>query len=63
MELFLSALGLAMIIEGIPYFMAPGKLKALASRLPELPNGVIRTFGFTIILMGLVTIYLSRHYF
>ncbi|MDX1763675.1 MAG: DUF2065 domain-containing protein [bacterium] len=63
MELFLSALGLAMIIEGLPYFIAPNKLKALARRLPELPGSVIRTFGFTIVLMGLLTIYLGRRYF
>ena len=63
MELFLSALGLAMIIEGIPYFIAPKKLKALARHLQELPGSVIRTFGFTIVLMGLLTIYLGRRYF
>jgi uncharacterized protein YjeT (DUF2065 family) len=62
MELFLSALGLAMLIEGIPYFSAPNQIKALAAKLPTLPNRVIRTFGFTIMVLGLLVIYFARSY-
>lgn len=63
MELFISALGLAMVLEGIPYFTFPGKVKELAKRLPALPNGAIRIFGLSIMALGLVVVYLGRHFF
>ncbi len=63
MELFLSALGLAMIIEGLPYFAFPRQIKELASRLPSLPDSAIRTFGFLTLGAGLLVIFLARHYF
>lgn len=63
MELFLSALGLAMVLEGIPYFTFPGKIKELAKRLPVLPNRAIRFFGFSIMSIGLIIIYLGRYFF
>ncbi len=63
MELFLSALGLAMILEGIPYFAFPNQIKELAKRLPGFSNGVIRTFGIIIITLGLTVIFLSRRFF
>jgi uncharacterized protein YjeT (DUF2065 family) len=63
MELFLSALGLAMVIEGLPYLAFPKKIKELAKILPEQPNGLIQTFGFVIVGGGLILIYLARHFF
>lgn len=61
MELFLSALGLAMVLEGIPYFVFPNQVKDLAKRLPELSNTAIRTFGFVVLAAGLLVVYLGRH--
>ncbi|NOY53757.1 MAG: DUF2065 domain-containing protein [Deltaproteobacteria bacterium] len=63
MELFLSALGLAMIIEGLSYFTFPRQVKDLASRLPQFPDSAIRTFGFLTLGAGLLLIYLARHFF
>jgi uncharacterized protein YjeT (DUF2065 family) len=63
MELFFSALGLAIILEGIPYFTFPNQIKELAKRLPGFSNGLIRTFGIIIIAIGLVIIYFSRRFF
>jgi len=63
MELFLSALGLAMVIEGLPYFAFPRQIKALASSLLKLPDAAIRTFGLTTLGAGLLVIYLARHFF
>jgi uncharacterized protein YjeT (DUF2065 family) len=63
MELFLSALGLAMIMEGLPYFIAPRHVKEFAKRLPELSSGTIRSLGMAIVAAGLLVIYLARHFF
>lgn len=63
MELFLAALGLAMVLEGIPYFAFPGHVKELAKRLPALPSTAIRLFGLSIIAAGMIIVYLGRHFF
>ena len=63
MELFLSALGLAMVLEGIPYFSMPGKVKEVARRLPSYPDRVLRLFGLAVMVTGLLVIYLGRRYF
>lgn len=63
MELFFSALGLAMVIEGILYFAFPNQIRELAKRLPSVTNRVIRTFGITTLTVGLIVIYLGRRFF
>ncbi len=63
MELFLSALGLAMILEGLPYFIAPRQVQEFAKRLPELSGNTIRSLGMAIVAAGLLVIYLARHFF
>ncbi len=63
MELFLSALGLAMILEGLPYFIAPRHVQNFAKRLPEISSSTIRSLGIAIVGAGLLVIYLGRHFF
>jgi len=63
LKLFISALGLAMVFEGILYFAFPNQIRELAKRLPSIPSGVIRTFGITVMAAGLIVIYLGRRYF
>jgi len=60
MSYFLSVLGLVLIIEGIPYFAFPEKMKALLEKLPQIPNSSLRAFGIIAIIIGLVLIYVSR---
>jgi len=62
MKLFLSALGLALILEGIPYFLSPERVKELAQLLPGLPNSSLRFFGLSVMLAGLVLLFLSRRW-
>jgi hypothetical protein len=57
---FLSVLGLVLIIEGLPYFAFPDKFKKMISRLPEVPDNVLRFFGFIAMGIGLLFIYISR---
>ena len=59
MKYFLSVLGLVLIIEGIPYFASPEKMKQLMLKLPLIPSKSLRLFGLTAVIVGLLLIYLS----
>lgn len=49
-----------MIFEGIPYFCFPDKVKELARKLPEIADGTLRFIGFSLMLMGLLIVYLGK---
>ena len=63
MGLFLSALGLMMIFEGIPYFCAPAQVKAFAQKINEISNQALRVIGFALMLLGLIVVYFGRSIF
>ena len=63
MGLFLSALGLMMIFEGIPYFCAPSQVKVFAQKIGEIPDQVLRVIGFASMLVGLTVVYFGRSLF
>ncbi len=60
LNLFLAALGLALVIEGLPYFLAPDTVKRMAVRMQELPTGTLRLIGLLSMVGGLVVVALSR---
>jgi len=59
MKYFLSVLGLVLIIEGLPYFALPDKMKQTMLKLAIIPSTSLRLFGLTAVIAGLVLIYLS----
>ena len=63
MSLFLSALGLMMIFEGIPYFCAPSQVKNFAQKIPELSNSTLRLIGLVLMVLGLMVAYFGRSMF
>ena len=60
MDFFLCAIGLVLIIEGIPYFAFPEKMKQVLEKIPLMPTSTMRAFGMTAVGVGLVLIYVSR---
>ena len=62
MKLFFAALGLAMILEGIPYFLSPGKVKELVQLLPRLPDAALRFLGLGLMILGLALLFVSRRW-
>ena len=60
MEFFLCVLGMVMIVEGLPYFAAPSKIKVWVQKLVELPDSNLRIMGFLLMAAGLGLIYLGR---
>lgn len=63
MTYFLSVLGLVLVIEGLPYFAFPAKVKEWAISLQELPEKTLRIMGFISIAAGLLLVYLGRRVF
>ena len=58
MKYFLTALGLALIIEGMPYFLAPGELKRTLETIRRQPESSLRLFGLAAMLAGVGLLYL-----
>ncbi len=59
-QLLLLALGLALIIEGLPYFLFPeGTLRTLR-RLESLGPEAARFLGLAALIGGLVLLYVGR---
>lgn len=61
MELFLCVLGMVMIVEGLPYFAFPEKMKSIMAVVQQQPDAALRMFGALMTLLGLVIIYLARN--
>jgi uncharacterized protein len=60
MKFFLCVLGMVMIVEGLPYFAFPEKMKVWIQKALELPNGSMRGLGLTLMLLGLLLVALGR---
>ncbi|MBF0143532.1 MAG: DUF2065 domain-containing protein [Magnetococcales bacterium] len=57
---FLTALGLVLILEGVPYFLAPGRMRVWVVRIADLPERALRQTGLVLMLLGLLVVYLVR---
>jgi uncharacterized protein len=60
MDYFLCVIGMVMIVEGLPYFAFPEKMKRVITSLLEMPQEALRKFGFVLMLVGLFLVYLGR---
>ena len=56
----LTALAMVLILEGIPYFMFPRKVKAFVRILTEVDESYLRALGFAVMLLGLFLLYLIK---
>lgn len=60
MRLLLCLIGLVLIVEGIPYFAFPGKMKKWMSTLQEIPDSNLRAMGFVAMALGLLIAYFFK---
>ena len=60
MKYFLCVIGMVMIIEGFPYFGFPEKMKAMMTKVLEMPDDSLRKFGFVLMATGLLLVYFGR---
>jgi len=60
MKFFLCVLGMVFIIEGVPYFLFPEKLKIYLSKMTSVPDSTLRFLGLTAMIAGLILLYFGR---
>ena len=60
MKYLLCLLGLVLVVEGIPYFAFPHRMKRWMSRIQEIPDAHLRFMGFLAMCAGLLLAYLFR---
>ncbi|MBI5184896.1 MAG: DUF2065 domain-containing protein [Nitrospinae bacterium] len=60
MSFFLTVIGMVLIVEGVPYFCFPASVKALAVKLIEMDEKMLRGMGFLLTIAGLVFVYIGR---
>ena len=58
-SLLFCALGLAMVLEGLPYFVVPRSVRVYMRLLSQMKDGRIRSVGFILIVVGLLVAYLA----
>lgn len=58
-NLLLPALGVAMFLEGLPYFIAPSAIRSYLRQLETMSDGKLRAMGLTLMVLGLVVAYVT----
>jgi len=59
MKFFFSVIGMVMIVEGLPYFAFPAKMKEVVKSIINLDDAHLRKFGFVLMLAGLCIVYFA----
>jgi uncharacterized protein len=49
-----------LIIEGLPYFVVPEKMKELLAKIPQVPAASLRVFGITAIVAGMLLVFIAK---
>lgn len=60
MDYFLCVIGMVMIVEGVPYFAAPDRMKGWMAKIMEIAPASLRRFGLVMMVAGLFLVYLGR---
>jgi len=53
-------LGMVMIVEGLPYFAAPEKMKYWVQKVVATPDSTLRRLGLVLMTIGLLLVYFGR---
>ncbi len=59
LKLFLVGLGIAMVLEGLPYFVSPGAVRGYLRQIGALSNAALRLLGLALCVAGLVLAWLA----
>jgi len=57
MDFLLTALGLVLVLEGIPWFLSPRGTKELLRQVKEIADPALRWFGLAAMGTGLLLVY------
>jgi hypothetical protein len=58
-KLLLSAFGLAVFLEGLPYFVSPPATRRVLDELSRLSDGALRVIGLTLMAGGLLLAWVA----
>lgn len=61
MTFILSVLGVVLVLEGMPYFAAPARVKRWALTIQEVPDSSLRKLGLVSMAAGLLVLYIVRY--
>jgi uncharacterized protein YjeT (DUF2065 family) len=53
-------MGMVFVLEGLPYFVLPDKIKLHLVKLLETPDSTLRVVGLLVMMTGLFLLYLGR---
>ncbi|WFS62997.1 DUF2065 domain-containing protein [Pseudodesulfovibrio thermohalotolerans] len=59
-SLLIAAVGLALVFEGIPYFLFAERMPGLLARMAVQPPKFLRFIGLVAIILGLLVISFGR---
>jgi uncharacterized protein YjeT (DUF2065 family) len=60
MEFFLCVIGMVMIVEGLPYFGFPDKMKLMMQVVQQQDDFTLRLLGGGLMLLGLLLLFIAR---
>ena len=60
MKFFLCVIGMVMVVEGLPYFAFPEKMKFIIQKVMDMPDKALQKYGFVLMLLGLCLVYLGK---
>jgi hypothetical protein len=60
MEFFFCVLGMVLVVEGLPYFGFPEKMRDTMRFLHEQDDMTLRIMGATLMAIGLVILFFAR---
>jgi len=56
-KFFLCVVGMVLVLEGLPYFAFPEKIKTLYVKIQEISDTNMRMLGFLAMVIGLLLVY------
>jgi uncharacterized protein YjeT (DUF2065 family) len=60
MKYFLCVLGMVLVVEGLPYFAFPERMKRWLTRMTEIPDPQLRGMGVAVMVLGVWLVFLGR---
>ena len=61
MKFFLCVMGMVLVLEGLPWFAGPEKMKEVMKVMLEQEGALLRRFGFVMMLLGVVLVFIGKH--
>jgi uncharacterized protein YjeT (DUF2065 family) len=59
MKFILAVVGMAMFLEGLPYFLFPERTKKVLAEIQEQPPAILKIIGFILLAFGLLITFFS----